>query len=65
MDLRLQNVKDFYTKNFGAKRSALYVVGKFDAAVVNAAINKAFGNWKPGPDIYTPPVQRIGQTGYR
>ena len=55
----LKNVKDFYGKNFGAKRSALYVVGKFDAAIVNAAINKSFGNWKPGPDIYTPPVQPL------
>jgi len=53
----LQNVKDFYEKNFGARRSALYVVGQFDAASVNAAIDKAFGKWKAGPDIYTPPVQ--------
>ncbi|MGZ8541340.1 MAG: M16 family metallopeptidase [Chitinophagaceae bacterium] len=55
----LQSVKDFYSKNFGAKRSAIYVVGKYDAAVVNAAINKAFGKWKPGPPIYTPPVQPV------
>ena len=53
----MENVKDFYNKNFGAKRSGLYVVGEFDAAAVNAAINKAFGKWKAGPDIYTPPVQ--------
>ena len=53
----LQNVKDFYKKNFGAKRSALYVVGEFDAAAVNAAINKAFGKWTAGPDIYTPPLE--------
>ncbi len=53
----LQNVKDFYNKNFGAKRSALYIVGKYDDAIVNTAINKAFGKWKPGPPIYTPPVQ--------
>jgi len=55
----LKNVKDFYGKNFGAKRAALYVVGKYDAADVTAAINKAFGSWKPGPDIYTPPVQPL------
>jgi predicted Zn-dependent peptidase len=53
----IQNVKDFYNKNFGAKRSALYVVGKFDPTVVSAAANKAFGKWKPGPDIYTPPLK--------
>jgi predicted Zn-dependent peptidase len=55
----LQGVKDFYNKNFGAKRSAIYVVGNYDAAVVNAAINKAFGKWKPGPAIYTPPVHPV------
>ncbi|MGZ8518354.1 MAG: M16 family metallopeptidase [Chitinophagaceae bacterium] len=55
----LQSVKDFYSKNFGAKRSAIYVVGKYDAAVVNAAVNKAFGKWKPGPAIYTPPAQPV------
>lgn len=57
----IQNVKDFYNKNFGAKRSALYVVGKFDKAIVAASINKAFGKWKPGPDIYTPPLQPISK----
>jgi zinc protease len=55
----LKNVKDFYSKNFGAKRAALYVVGKYNTVVVNAAINKAFGTWRPGPDIYTPPVQPV------
>jgi predicted Zn-dependent peptidase len=55
----LEKVKDFYNKNFGAKRSGLYIVGKFDDGTVNAAINKAFGKWKPGPAIFTPPVQPV------
>lgn len=55
----IRKVKDFYNKNFGAKRAGLYIVGKYDAAIVNAAINKAFGKWKPGPAIYTPPVQPV------
>ncbi len=55
----LQKVKDFYNKNFGAQRAGLYIVGKYDAAVVNAAINKSFGKWKPGPAVYTPPVNTI------
>ncbi|HYK57123.1 MAG TPA: insulinase family protein, partial [Flavisolibacter sp.] len=33
----VQMVKDFYNNNFGAKRSVLYVVGKFDEKAVNAA----------------------------
>jgi predicted Zn-dependent peptidase len=36
-------------------------VGKFDQAIVTAAVNKAFGKWKPGPDIYTPPLQAINK----
>ncbi len=46
----LPMVKDFYSKNFGAKRSVLYVVGQFDEAAVSAAANSAFGKWKAGPD---------------
>ena len=30
--------KDFYDQNFGAKRSVLYVVGKFDEEAVKAAM---------------------------
>lgn len=50
----LQMVKDFYNKNFGAKRSVLYVVGRFDEKAVNAAINSAFGKWKSGPEVSYP-----------
>lgn len=53
----LQMAKDFYTKNFGAKRSVLYVVGKFNEAAVNAAAASAFANWKAGPLVSYPLVQ--------
>ncbi|MBS1610284.1 MAG: insulinase family protein [Bacteroidetes bacterium] len=52
----LEKVKKFYDKNFGAKRSSIYLAGKFDDATVAAAINKAFGTWKPGPEITNIPV---------
>jgi len=52
----IQQVKDFYEKNFGAKRSVLYVVGKFDDKSVNDAVATTLSKWKPGPDIYYPPV---------
>ncbi|MGK2860943.1 MAG: M16 family metallopeptidase, partial [Chitinophagaceae bacterium] len=58
----LDKVKKFYSDNFGARRSALYVVGKYNAAEMTAAIKKAFGKWKAGPSVYTPPVQSMGQT---
>ncbi|MEJ0106316.1 MAG: insulinase family protein [Bacteroidota bacterium] len=53
----LKKVKDFYNNNFGAKRSSLFLAGKFDDAVVSAAVNKAFSTWKAGPEISSPPLQ--------
>lgn len=50
----LQMVKDFYNKNFGAKRSVLYVAGKFEEAAVTQAVNSTFNNWKSGPEISYP-----------
>jgi predicted Zn-dependent peptidase len=43
-------VKKFYTDNFGAARTRIYVAGRFDAAAVKAAITKAFSDWKKGAD---------------
>jgi predicted Zn-dependent peptidase len=58
----LPMVKDFYGKNFGARRSVLYVVGKFNEAPVNAAIAAAFSKWKAGPPVQYPPVQASAVT---
>jgi predicted Zn-dependent peptidase len=44
----IAQVKGFYERNFGAARSRVYVVGRFDQAAVEAAIRKAFGDWKKG-----------------
>jgi zinc protease len=53
----VQQVKDFYDKNFGAKRSVIYVVGKFDEAAVTSAINSTLTKWKAGPEVSYPDVQ--------
>jgi len=55
----LQMVKDFYNKNFGAKRSVLYVAGKFDEAAANVAAQTAFSKWKPGAAVFYPPVKAV------
>jgi zinc protease len=55
----LQMVKDFYNQNFGAKRSVLYVVGKFDDKAVNDAVSVALSKWKPGPEVMYPPVNPV------
>lgn len=41
-------VQRFYGAKYGAARSRLYVVGRFDTAAVERAIREAFGSWAPG-----------------
>lgn len=52
----VDKAKGFYEANFGAKRSVIYVVGKFDEATVNKAIEESFTAWKAGPEIDFPPA---------
>ena len=55
----IQDASGFYAENFGAKRTRVYVAGRFDAAGVEQAIRAQFGDWKSGPeatiDIPAPP----------
>jgi predicted Zn-dependent peptidase len=53
----IKMVRDFYEKNYGAKRSVIYVVGKFDDKIVNDAINSTLTKWKPGPEVWFPEVK--------
>jgi zinc protease len=55
----VQQVKDFYEKNFGARRSVLYVVGKFDEKQVNSAVAASLSKWRQGPDVSYPPVNAV------
>ena len=45
-----EKVKGFYRANFGAARSRLYVVGRFDRNAVKKAIAESLGDWERGPD---------------
>ncbi len=47
--LTLQDLKDYYSTNFGAQRSHIYVAGKFDLAAVKKSIAEVFGGWTKGP----------------
>ena len=53
---RLEEIRAFYDANFGAARSHLYVVGRFDRTKVEAAVRKAFSDWKRGapPTVNVP-----------
>lgn len=52
----LDQVRGFYKQTYGAGRSRLYVVGRFDATAVEAAIRKTFDGWDKGSEpVQTPP----------
>lgn len=46
----IADVKGFHASQFGARRSHLYIAGRYDAAAVKAAVAKAFGTWAAGPE---------------
>jgi predicted Zn-dependent peptidase len=55
----IAQVRDFYTRNFGAARSHLYVVGVYDAPAIERAVREAFGSWAAGaPPTVLPPAPR-------
>jgi zinc protease len=53
----LDDVRRFHADNYGAKRARLYIAGRFDAAAVKAAIEKAYGDWQAGPERLSLPPQ--------
>lgn len=54
----LNDIKDFYDKNFGAARTAVFVAGQFDRDATLGAVREAFGDWKRGPE----PLVNLPQT---
>lgn len=50
----LEDVRSFYDKNFGADRTTVYVVGKFDAEAVKAVVEDKLSSWKKGPGVNYP-----------
>ena len=53
----IEQVRGFWSANFGAARSHLYVTGMFDHAAVEKAIRAAFQGWKRGPaPLQLPPT---------
>jgi len=50
----ITKVKAFYDSNFGARRTKVYVVGKFSHEPAVKAIEQAFGEWRKGPAVNYP-----------
>jgi zinc protease len=55
----LADVQNFYRANFGAQRSRIYVVGRFDVAAAERAIQSALGSWERGTPAATPPPKPV------
>jgi predicted Zn-dependent peptidase len=48
----IDDVRRFYRENFGAQRSAVYIVGKFDAKAMEGVVRETFAKWERGPAVY-------------
>jgi len=55
----LEQTRAFHARNFGAARSFLYVVGRFDAAAAENAIRESLGDWKAGAPPAKPQVAPV------
>lgn len=46
----VDDIRAFYADNFGARRTHVYVAGKFDPREMERAIRRSFRNWQAGPE---------------
>jgi zinc protease len=53
----VDQVRDFYQRQFGAQRTRVYAAGKFDAPAMRQAITEAFSPWQKGPAPQIPLAQ--------
>lgn len=45
----IDDVRKYYQANFGARRTHIYIAGKFDRATVEESIRANLGQWRAGP----------------
>jgi zinc protease len=55
----LEQVRSFHARNFGAARSFVYVVGRFDGAAVEQAVRQSLAEWAAGSPATKPEVAPI------
>jgi zinc protease len=44
----IAKLRGFYDRNFAARRTHVYVAGRYDRAALEAALREAFGGWRAG-----------------
>ena len=59
----LDQVRSFHQRNFGAGRAFVYVVGRFDANAVEAAIRRSLGDWNAGSAPSKVNMTPVGRRG--
>ena len=45
----IADLRSFHAAQFGAARTHVYVAGRFDRPTLEAALRRAFADWRPGP----------------
>ena len=58
----IAKLRDFYDRNFGARRTHVYVAGRYDREALEAALRGAFGGWREGPpatDLPAKPAETL------
>jgi predicted Zn-dependent peptidase len=59
----IDQARAFHAANYGARRAHLFIVGRFDAAAIEAAIRQRFADWPPGSaptfTAQTPKTSRV------
>ncbi len=55
----VNDIRNFYSDNFGGNRTRIYVAGKFNSRKMESAIRDAFGDWHAGSErvILVPDVE--------
>ena len=56
----IEDLRKFYQANAGARRTHLYVVGRFDPGL-KKTITQAFESWAPGPEIVREPPKTVAK----
>ena len=46
----VEDIKQFYSSNFGAKRTTIYVAGNFDKEEVKSAVGNSMSDWHEGSE---------------
>lgn len=61
----IDEVRDYYASNFGARRTHVYVAGRFDRAKLEQAIRSQLSAWREGPAPLTMPPSPAAEAAVR